>query len=246
MNIKKLVQWFVITVLLVTSFMSTGGALAWSKCPTYITVQWGDTLSGIAKLCDTTVDAIRAANPGLGWWLYAGQTLYIPTGYTPPSYPPTSGTYVVQSGDTLGKIAARGKTSVSDILAVNPQIYNPSLIYVGQVINLPAGVNVPPPTNYPPPPPPTKPTPPPVDSYSSLNIAYKYGMYIRSEPGGTIIASALDTTRWQYKPSSIFIDKKWKVWVQVKISPPAKGYSTGWLLVKDQFGAYFTDPQIDP
>ena len=166
MNIKKLVQWFVVTVLLVTSFMSTGGALAWSQCPTYITVQWGDTLSGIAKLCGTTVDAIRAANPGLGWWLYAGQTLYIPTGYTPPIYPPTSGTYVVQSGDTLGKIAARGMTSISDLLAVNPQIYNPSLIYAGQVINLPAGVSVPPPTSHTPTPPPTKPTPPPGDSYS--------------------------------------------------------------------------------
>ena len=245
MNTKKFFQLIVVTALLVTSFFSTGSVLAWSQCPTYLTVQWGDTLSGVAALCGTTVDAIRAVNPGLGWWLYAGQILYIPTGYTPPAHPPTSGTYVVQSGDTLGKIAARGKTSVSDILAVNPQIYNPSLIYVGQVINVPAGVNVPPPTNYPPPPPPNNP-PPSGDSYSTLNIAYKYGMYIRTEPGGTIIASALDDTRWQYKPGSIFIDKKWKVWVQVKISPPAKGYSTGWLLVKDQFGTYFTDPQINP
>jgi len=239
MSTKKFLQLIVVIALLVTSFTSTGGALAWSQCPTYLTVQWGDTLSGIAVRCDTTVNAIRAANPGLGWWLYAGQVLYIPTGYTP-----TSGTYVVQRGDTLGKIAARGRTSVSALLAVNPQIYNPSLIYVGQVINLPAGVNVPPPSNYPHPPPPNN--PPPVDSYSTLNIAYKYGMYVRAEPGGKIIASALDNTTWKYKPGSIFIDKKWKVWVQVKISPPAKGYSTGWLLVRDQFGTYFTEPQIDP
>jgi len=240
MSTKKFLQLIVVIALLVTSFTSMGGALAWSQCPTYLTVQWGDTLSGIAVRCDTTVDAIRAANPGLGWWLYAGQVLYIPTGYTP-----TSGTYVVRWGDTLGKIAARGKTSVSNLLAVNPQIHNASLIYVGQVINLPAGVNVPPPTNYPPPRPPNTP-PPPADSYSTLNIAYNYGMYIRAEPSGKIIASALDNTTWKYKPDSIFIDKKWKVWVQVKISPPAKGYSTGWLLVRDQFGTYFTEPQIDP
>ncbi len=242
MKSTKFFQLIVITALLITSFASTGGALAWSKCPNYLTVQWGDTLSGIALQCDTTVDAIRAANPGLGWWLYAGQVLYIPTGYT-PGYPPASSTYVVQYGDTLEKIAARGNTSLSNLLAVNPQIQNPNLIYVGQVINVPAGVNVPPPTDHHHHPYPNNP-PPSNDSYSTLKIAYGNGMYVRSEPGGTIIASALDKTSWQYKPGSIFIDKKWKVWVQVKISPPAKGYSTGWLLVKDQFGTYFTDPPL--
>jgi LysM repeat protein len=45
---------------------------------------------------------------------------------------------VVQRGDTIGKIAARLGVSVGDILAVNPQIWNASLIYVGQVISLPA------------------------------------------------------------------------------------------------------------
>ena len=137
MNTKKVSQLIVVTALFVTSFASAGGALAWSQCSTYITVQWGDTLSGIAKQCGTTVDAVRAANPGLGWWLYAGQVLYIPSGSTPGYPPATGGTYVVKSGDTLGKIAARSGTGVSNLLAVNPQIHNASLIYVGQVINLP-------------------------------------------------------------------------------------------------------------
>ena len=246
MNTKKFAQLFFVTALLVTSFASAGSALAWSQCPTYVTVQWGDTLSGIAALCGTTVNAIRAANPGLGWWLYAGQTLYIPSGST-PNYPPaTGGTYVVKSGDTLGKIAARMGTSLSALLAVNPQIKTPSLIYAGQVINLPAGTNPPPP---PPPsqkPPPGNNPPPPFESYDSLKIAYEGGMFIRSDPGGPIIASALYKERLYYKLNSVFVDKKWKVWVQVKISPPVKGYSTGWLLVRDQFGTYFTSPQIDP
>ena len=240
MKTKKFIQLIVVTVLVVSSFVSAGSTLAWSKCPTYITVQWGDTLSGIAALCGTTVNAIRAANPGLGWWVYAGQTLYIPSGST-TNYPPATGrTYVVKIGDTLGKIASRSGTSLSALLAVNPQIANPSLIYVGQVINLPAGVTVPnpPPTSGNP--------PPPFESYASLKIAYKYGMYIRSDPGGPIIASALNGTRWYYKLNSVFVDKKWKVWVQVKISPSVNGYSTGWLLVRDQFGTYFTSPQIDP
>jgi len=240
MHTKKLLQLIVVAMLLVTSFASTGSVLAWSQCPTYVTVQWGDTLTGIALLCGTTVNAIRAANPGLGWWLYAGQTLYIPTGSS-PSYPPaTGGTYVVKAGDTLGKIASRMGTSLSALLAVNPQIGNPSLIYVGQVINLPSGTNPPPPQ-----PPPGNP-PPPFESYASLKIAYEGGMYIRSDPGGPIIASALHNTRWYYKLNSVFVDKKYKVWVQIKISPAVNGYSTGWLLVRDQYGTYFTSPKVDP
>jgi len=244
---RRIFQLMVVTAILVASFAPTGGALASSNCASYITVQWGDTLSGIAATCGTSVSAIQSANPGLGSWVYAGQVLYIPTGYVsaPVNYPTYGNTYTVQWGDTLGKIAARTGVSWRDILAVNPQIYNPSLIYAGQVINLPSGVSVP----HPPPynPPPTRPNYPqtPVDSLSTLKIAYKHGMYIRSEPGGTILASALNKDTLYYRPNSVFIDKKWKVWVEVRLFPPVKGYTTGWLLVKDQLGTYFTDPQID-
>ena len=238
--IRRILQVLVVVTILVTSFASTGSVAAWSGCSSTITVQWGDTLSGIAVQCGTTVDAIRAANPGLGWWVYAGQVLCIPGGYQPA---PQYGSYTVQYGDTLGKIANRSGISLSSLLAVNPQIYNPSLIYVGQVINVPAGVNVPPP-----PPPPSRPghQQPPTGSLSSLKIAYKGGMYIRAEPGGTIIASALNKETWFYRPSSLFVDSKGRVWLEVRIFPAAKGYTTGWLLVRDQLGNYFTDPQIDP
>lgn len=243
--VKKFAQFMVVFAILVTSLTSSGEASAWD-CASYITVQWGDTLSGIAKQCGTTVHAIRAANPGLGWWVYAGQVLYIPTGYAsdPVYYPPSGGTYRVEWGDTLAKIAARIGVSWRDILAVNPQIYNPSLIYAGQVINLPAGVGVPPPVYYPPPKHPDYPSYP-VDSFSSVKIDYKHGLFVRSAPGGAIIASALDKTVWYYRQSSVFIDSKWKVWAEVKLYPPVKGYATGWILVKDQLGKYFTDPPID-
>ncbi|MCI0549795.1 MAG: LysM peptidoglycan-binding domain-containing protein [Anaerolineae bacterium] len=246
---KRMFQLMVVVAILVTSFASAGGASAWS-CGSYVTVQWGDTLSGIAVQCGTTVAAIQAANPGLGWWVYAGQVLYIPTGYTSaPVYYPTYGTYVVQWGDTLGKIAARTGCGVYDILAVNPQIRNASLIYAGQVINLPSGFSAPPPVYNPPPQHDDDDYDyplPPVDSYSSVNIAYKYGLYVRSAPGGDIIASALNGTTWRYRQSSIFIDSRWKIWAEVRLIPPVKGYSTGWILVKDQLGTYFTDPPIDP
>jgi LysM repeat protein len=244
--IKRIFQVGVVLAILVASFGSTGSAFAWSNCASSITVQWGDTLSGIALLCGTTVDAIRAANPGLGWWVYTGQVLYIPTGYSAPgSQPGYGGTYTVRWGDTLGKIAARSGVSLSSLLAVNPQIANPSLIYAGQVINLPAGVVVPPPPHNPPPPQPCDCPSQPVDSLSTLKVAYKYGLYIRSEPGGAIIASAVNKDTLYYRTNSVFMDGNWKVWVEVRVYPPTKGYYTGWVLVKDQLGNYFTEPQID-
>lgn len=44
---------------------------------------------------------------------------------------------VVRPGDTLDLIAAHCGTSVGAILAVNPQIDNPHVIFAGQVINMP-------------------------------------------------------------------------------------------------------------
>ncbi|MEO8356617.1 MAG: LysM peptidoglycan-binding domain-containing protein [Chloroflexota bacterium] len=243
---KRFFQLMIVAAILVTSFAPSSGASAWSTCASTITVQWGDTLSSIAVTCGTTVAAIQAANPGLGFWVYAGQVLYIPTGYTsPPVSYPSYGTYVVQWGDTLAKIAARTGVSLSSMIAVNPQIWNPSLIYAGQVINLPGGILVPPPYNPPPPPKPCNCPPSPVDSLSTLKIDYKHGMYIRSEPGGKILASALNKDTVYYYPNSVFMDGNWKVWVKVKVYPPTKGYYEGWLLVKDQLGNYFTNPQID-
>jgi LysM repeat protein len=242
--VRKVFQLVCVVAILIAPFGSVGSASARSGCASYITVQWGDTLSGIAKQCGTTVHAIRAANPGLGWWVYAGQVLYIPSGYgyDPVYQPPSGNTYVVQKGDTLGKIAGRIGVSWRDILALNPQIQNPSLIYVGQVIYLPKGAGNPPPYN----PPPSHPTKPPAPiELGTLTIDYKHGLFVRIQPGGPIIASGLDKSVWYYRPSSIFIDSKWRVWVEVRLYPPVKGYTTGWMLVKDQLGTYFTNPRID-
>jgi LysM repeat protein len=50
--------------------------------------------------------------------------------------------YTVQSGDYIAKIALKCGVSSTNLIAANPQISNPSLIYPGQVMNLP-GVTVP-------------------------------------------------------------------------------------------------------
>lgn len=47
-------------------------------------------------------------------------------------------TYTVKSGDTLWKIAVKYQVGLSEIISANTQIRNPTLIYPGQKINIPA------------------------------------------------------------------------------------------------------------
>ena len=47
-------------------------------------------------------------------------------------------TYTVKSGDTIWKIAVKHQVGMSEIIAANPQIKNPDLIYPGQKITIPA------------------------------------------------------------------------------------------------------------
>ncbi len=326
MTAKRILQSLVIVAVLAASFASTGRVLAWSACSSYMTVQWGDTLSSIATTCGTTVQAIRAANPGLGWWLYPGQVLNIPTGSNPSSSaynPPQVGSsYVIQWGDTLGDIAVKHGVSLSDILAVNPQIWDASLIFPGQVINLPALVNVPPSTNNPSTYNPYNCNPSPYNPsacdstnynqpssnpsqydpnscnpssynpsgcnpsnynsyqyntsncsnssynssacdpsyyspansplYSDLKVTSGPGLLVRAGPGMNYIelrsplVSAVNNSEWRYRKNSVTLDSSGLVWVEVALSQPVNGYSTGWIMVRDQIGTHFTDPNIDP
>ena len=47
-----------------------------------------------------------------------------------------SAEYTVRSGDTLWAIAARSNLTLSQLIALNPQIKNPNLIYAGDVVRL--------------------------------------------------------------------------------------------------------------
>ncbi len=50
--------------------------------------------------------------------------------------------YTVRSGDTMWKIAQKYQTGVSEIIAKNPQIKNPSMIYPGQRLTIPTNTAV--------------------------------------------------------------------------------------------------------
>ena len=121
----------------------------------YYTVQSGDTLSGIATRFSTTVNHLASlndiSNPNR---IYVGQRLLVrqasqsntsnntnTTTNTNTNKPSNaSGTYTVQSGDTLSGIANKFGTNYETLAQLN-SISNPNRIYVGQVLKLSANSN---------------------------------------------------------------------------------------------------------
>jgi peptidoglycan endopeptidase LytE len=155
MNTQRFIQSFILVAVLLASFASTSPAFAApdsaGQCGTSVTVVSGDTLRKIADRCGTTIYALRRANPeiGLGNLIYPGQVLYLPGailnsngGYV---------IYIVARGDTLRSLATRFGTTVDSILASNPDITNPNVIYEGQRLTIYSGGTTPPPTTPPPP-----------------------------------------------------------------------------------------------
>jgi peptidoglycan endopeptidase LytF len=150
MNTKKFIQLFVLVAVLLASFASTGSAFA-ASCGTSVTVVSGDTLRKIADRCGTSVAALRLANPEIGWGnlIYPGQVLLLPGtilgsdgGYL---------IYIVARGDTLRSLATRFSSTVESILASNPSITNPNVIYEGQRLTIYATAPGTPPPATPPP-----------------------------------------------------------------------------------------------
>jgi LysM repeat protein len=102
--------------------------------PTIYIVRPGDRLADIARLYNTTVQAISAANGILNPnYIFPGQRLIIP-GYTPP--PPVVTSYTVQYGDNLTAIAYRFGTTPEALASYNA-IPFPYYIYPGQVLLIP-------------------------------------------------------------------------------------------------------------
>ena len=92
----------------------------------------GDSLWGIAKKFNISVDDLKTANNLSSNLLSIGQILNIPE----TSENTNIITYTVQSGDTLYKIADRYNTTVSDIMKLNRLTSN--LLSIGQKIIIPS------------------------------------------------------------------------------------------------------------
>jgi LysM repeat protein len=60
-----------------------------------------------------------------------------PTSVPTPTPAPTPTVYVVASGDTMSKIAARFGLTLEQLIAANPEIANPDRISIGDEVNIP-------------------------------------------------------------------------------------------------------------
>ncbi len=144
--------------LVIVALLAPSVALPVHADTTYV-VQRGDTLFLISVRFGVSMAAIMAANgivnPNI---IYVGQRLVIPTGGGAPG---GGATYGVRSGDTLVLISVRFNVTMAAIMAAN-NIFNPNIIYVGQVLTIPgASGGTPPPATPPPTSPPPTATPPP-------------------------------------------------------------------------------------
>lgn len=115
--------------------------ITWTKCKwldygdnnnpcNYYIVKKGDTLSGIAKMHNTTVQELvklnNIKNPNL---IYVGQKIILPS--------TSSIKYEIQKGDTLSSIAKKYNTTWRKLYEKNKNIIkNPNKIYPGQIINI--------------------------------------------------------------------------------------------------------------
>ncbi len=103
------------------------------------TVQPGDTMFLIARRFNVSLDALIAANPQIPdpSQIVPGQIVCVPTVPVPDGCPPNTFAYTVQPGDTMFLIARRFNVSLDALIAANPQIPDPSLIFPGQTVCVP-------------------------------------------------------------------------------------------------------------
>ncbi len=109
-----------------------------SFCPhgQLYTVLAGDSLFLIAQRFGICLQQLIEANPQIENPnnIFPGQLICIPV----PTFPPCPGEiYIVVQGDTLFKIAQRFGVTLEALLAANPEIVNPDLIFPGQKICIP-------------------------------------------------------------------------------------------------------------
>lgn len=103
---------------------------------TYI-VSKGDTLYGIAKKLDTTVDELKKLNNINNNMLSVGQVLKIPTKTVDVG---DTDIYQVKSGDTLYSISKKYNISVNELKGLN-NLDDDDLL-VGQILKVPSGLSL--------------------------------------------------------------------------------------------------------
>ncbi|MEK4069032.1 phage tail tip lysozyme [Peribacillus sp. FSL R5-0717] len=113
------------------------------------TVQPNDSLWKIAETYQVNFDDLIKANPDIHDpnILPVGKVINLPNARRPLNVPPQVHTHTVQQGEDFWKIAKTYQVNFDDLIKANPDIHDPNILQVGQVINLPNArgpLNVPP------------------------------------------------------------------------------------------------------
>lgn len=155
-----------------TAVVQAGTAAAGAGAPTVYLVKSGDSLIGIARRANVTLEQLLKVNGfAKSTVIHPGRSIKLPVGASMPqttavsstsatsstaavsSAPPVTSaptaaggadlsTYTVQAGDSLIAIASKAKVSLDDLLQVNG-FTKASVIHPDQVIKLPKGAATP-------------------------------------------------------------------------------------------------------
>jgi len=179
---------------------------------TYV-VKLGENLIRIALNHGLTTQELASANGIVDpTRIYAGQTLVIPAKGSPSSNPApapapapsapaapaaTSTSHVVQRGEILSRIALQYGVSVQSIAQANA-IYNPSLIYYGQTLTIPAASGST--AANPAPAPAAAPAPPAVTSYGArwIDVNLSTQTLTAYEDTTPVFNSLISSGTWQF------------------------------------------------
>ena len=136
-QLKKIFVLFMLAAVITVAFIPASPALAAGDCGDSYTVKKGDYLRKIARLCETSVAAIERANPDIKNpnRIYPGQVILLPGALIKGSG--STDIYIVDNADTMNSIAARFGTTVKNLLKLNPEVKDASVIYEGQRLAVP-------------------------------------------------------------------------------------------------------------
>lgn len=110
-------------------------------CDYWYTVQRGDSWSRVSQKTGVSIAALQRANPDKvrppRYWLYAGESLWIPC--HPPPPPVCQYYYQVQHGDSWSKVSRNTGVPIHLLQAANPGKVRPPRywLYAGETLCIP-------------------------------------------------------------------------------------------------------------
>ena len=101
--------------------------------------QAGQSLSTIASMFGVSLEELIRVNPQLGTAqdIFVGQIVWVPTVPDAPASRLPAILFMAQPGDTLGDIGLRFDVTLEEMVAANPQMHDPDLLYPGEIVVVP-------------------------------------------------------------------------------------------------------------